>query len=72
MKQGHRTTFAVVRKLAGGVAGLVICVTANQARRTFEMTNFDKTIPVCISRTEVLLCLTQNEALPEQDLSKVP
>ena len=58
---GLRTFARVARKLRGA-ATLAICAVSDQTRRVFEITGFDRVIPMFPSRAEALAFLVRERS----------
>ena len=59
---GLRTFAKVARKLRGGPARLAICARPDRTRRVFEVTGFDRVIPIFPSRAEALAFLARERS----------
>ena len=64
---GLRTFAKVAKKLRGGNARLALCAMQDQSRRVFEITGFDRVIPIFPSRTEALAFLARERSARARD-----
>ena len=55
-------TFARVARMLRGAASLAICAVSDQSRRVFEITGFDRVIPMFPSRAEALAFLARQRS----------